>query len=340
MKFGASERDKRWTNEVSRRAKLIHDEIASLQRWVSESSGSDELLDDLCRPYYELLEQLYEEELPIASAKDHSDFLLHYEGPAVLGPNPKISVVARAIDNVRKQVTNVAKAIAELEGALDSAHRLPAELDLEISGFARGSLYLGFRLPSAQEISAQHGQNLNLFGADDQLYNSVKRAIRTIGVAVAHVTVHGSTDGLQDEIDDPKVRDCALTALENLAPSRKSGIETVRIGGRALEGLNVRPLTFDVHNLARRVLKTPVAGELLEAFEGVVREIDLDDRRFELRGIQDEQVDNIRCAYSDSIDDVEAKAWLNVFIRVTGNVEKSPRGRPRLIQVHSVEVID
>ena len=69
-----------------------------------------------------------------------------------------------------------------------------------------------------------------------------------------------------------------------------------------------------------------------------MREIDLDSRRFELRGIEDNLVQQVRCTYGPALDDV-AREWLDNQIRVSGNVEHSPDGKPRLVRIENVEFL-
>ena len=72
-------------------------------------------------------------------------------------------------------------------------------------------------------------------------------------------------------------------------------------------------------------------------FSGVVRAIDLDARRFEVRHVQEFNGGSIRCIYSrDALSD--EKAILGMRVRVHGKYDASS-GAPRLAQVVGVEVV-
>ena len=45
-----------------RKVRLLHQQIASLQRWVEDAGGGEEMLEGLCAPYYNLLRSIYREE--------------------------------------------------------------------------------------------------------------------------------------------------------------------------------------------------------------------------------------------------------------------------------------
>jgi hypothetical protein len=80
-----------------------------------------------------------------------------------------------------------------------------------------------------------------------------------------------------------------------------------------------------------------VKGEDLQV-TGVVREIDLDAKRFDLRGIADQQLTDLRCAYSE-VSDVRPRSLLGAMVRVRGLVERSADNRPRLMAVTSLVIV-
>jgi hypothetical protein len=69
-----------------------------------------------------------------------------------------------------------------------------------------------------------------------------------------------------------------------------------------------------------------------------VREIDLDSRRFDLRGIADEQVRDVRCAYRN-VEGVNPRKLLGATVRVRGLVERTADDIPRLMSVLAIEVL-
>ena len=134
-----------WSSVLRRRAQLLHQQIAAMQRLVQESGGSEEMLAKACVSYYRLLDEIYEKEMPIARAMDISDLLLHLNGEGLETDNPRLSLVTGIMGDVRKQVGTMIKTLVS---SLNEAIDLPREFDLGLSSFARGSLYLGFSLPT------------------------------------------------------------------------------------------------------------------------------------------------------------------------------------------------
>ena len=85
-----------------------------------------------------------------------------------------------------------------------------------------------------------------------------------------------------------------------------------------------------------QALARPVRVAGSGSFEGVVREIDLDARRFEIRQVRN--AGTIRCIYQP--DQHEAvRHILDAQIRVSGNYETRENKQPRLIGVTEIDVI-
>jgi hypothetical protein len=139
----------RWSDVLDHKARILYAQIAQAQRDVAEHGGDDQMLDALCEPYIELLKSMYAEDYPLARAIEESDLLVSLEGPAISRENPRVSIITNIFTRVRSEVANVAKAIAQIS---ESQRRLPKEMDLGLSAFAKGSLILGFTLPSPSEI--------------------------------------------------------------------------------------------------------------------------------------------------------------------------------------------
>jgi hypothetical protein len=327
---------KRWSDVLDYKARILYAQIALLQEGVRDQGGSDEMIDALCEPYVELLKSMYAEDYPLAKAIEESDLLLQLEGPAINRDNPRISVITGVFSKVRKEVANIAKAIAQIS---NTQRRIPKEMDLGLSAFARGSLILGFTLPSPEEIEEANAGQQSLLGEQDPLYQAARQAIHTLGLVTQHIGEGKALDELATFVPDAQVRDTALLAIENLAPSRRQGIDSVRIAGREIGALEAAPLTYAVREALHKQLRHPVVSEEEVTIVGDVREIDLDAHRFELRHIENMEVNDVRCVYSEESDE-EAAEWLNKHIRVTGTVDRDQAGKPRLLEVTApIEVI-
>jgi hypothetical protein len=324
-----------WNEVLNYKARILFAQIARIQQGVREHGGNDELAEQLCEPYVELLKSMFEEDYPLAKAIEESDLLLRLEGPAINRENPRVSVITGVFSKVRKEVGNVAKSIAQIS---DAVKRLPKEMDLGVSAFAKGSLILGFTLPTTEDIEEANQGQQSLLGEQDPLYQAARQAIRTIGVVTRHIGEGKSFEELSAAVPDAQVRDTALAAVENLAPSKRQGINSVTIAGRAVGGEELPPLTHAVREIIHKQLRHPVVSEEIVTLLGYVREIDLDAKRFELRHVENLEANVVRCVYSAQSDD-EASEWLNKHIRVTGKVDRDTAGKPRLLEVASVEFV-
>jgi hypothetical protein len=313
-----------WSSVLKRRAELLHQQLAAMQRLVLESSGSDEIMAQACSPYYRLLDEIYEKDMPIARALDRSDLLLHLDGEGLQTESPRLSLVTGIMGDVRKQVGTMIKTLVS---SFNEAVELPREIDLGLSSFAQGSLYLGFSLPEPNP------GYVVLTG--DPLFAASRQALSTLGAVTQHINEPNAYELIRHEFADPKLRDAALSAVGQLAPSGRRGVSSLEIGGRAMAKGAWRLLTPETRQQVRAWLEQPVLSNEVVELRGRVRAIDLDLRRFDLRRIDGGNLPDLRCIYPASFD-VPAKKWLDATVVVRGQVE-TYQGAARLLQVQSVE---
>lgn len=315
-----------WVADLQGRVALILDQLATARKIAG---ANDISLSEASKPYLDKIQELYVDELPWAQLMDESDLVVQLKGPAVNRPAPILSAVSGAFDDIRDQVMRVTKAIIGL--APDDAHK-SGDLELALSGIARGSLVVGVRVMRPSE--AQKGDNVSIFGDDDPLYRSVREAVRQIAVVTQHVSEEGIDDSVRDEIPDPAVRDALTVAAQRLAPSGKRGIVEVMLYSPDAHG-SARPLTPRVRRALSVSLRRPIKAQQRRKVEGVVREIDLDARRFELRRVRGDSA--VRCVYPPDFDGPALK-WLNRKLKVAGRVELGPNGEPRLLLVEEAKL--
>lgn len=312
-----------WIDQVHRRAAILLEQMQAARK-VAEAHGAN--AEEIGRPYFAKIEALYENELPWAQLMDESDLVVRMSGPAVDRSSPMLSAVSGAFDDIRAQVTRVTKAIIGLSP--NTAHR--GGLELALSGIARGSLVVGVRVMKPSETPAGAG----LFGDDDPLYRSVKEAVRQLAVVTQFVSDEGMDDAVRDRIPDPAVRDALTVAAQRLSPSGKRGIDVVTLySPEARE--RAHRLTPKVRRALSAELRRPVKAHHRRTVEGVVREIDLDARRFELRRVHGQG--SIRCIYPEDFA-AQAVKWLDRKLKVTGRVELGPNNEPRLLLVEQAKL--
>jgi len=311
-----------FVDQVHARAAILLDQFTSAKKLASEHGLVDA---DVGKPYLEMVQKLYEEELPWAVLMDESDLIVRMQGPSVDRASPILSAVSDAFVDIGKQVGRVARAII---GLSPDDKRGKRDIQLALSGLARGSLVVGVRV-----VRPSESDKSTLFGDEDPLYRSVREAVRQLAVVTQHVSEEGLDEQVNQSIPDPAVRDALTVAAQRLAPTGRKGITTVELYSPETHG-TTHVLNPKVRRALASAIRRPVKSPRRGTYEGTVREIDLDARRFELRRVKGEGV--VRCAYASTYDN-EALRWLNRRLRVTGKVELGPNGEPRLLLVEEAK---
>jgi hypothetical protein len=312
-----------WAGVLQYKAHLLHQQIAAMQRLAADAGATPERLEQACAPYYRLLDEIYAKDIPVAHALDTADLLLHLDGEGLQTDSPRLSLVSSIMGDVRKQVGTMIKTLVS---SLDESVELPREIDLGLCSFAFGSLYLGFAVP------APPAGMIELRG--DPLFSASREALSLLGKVTDHIEEADAYAHICRDLADPKLRDAALSAVGQLAPSGRRGVSSVAIGGRALPDRPWRTLTPETRSQIRSWLEKPVLGDEVVELSGRVRSIDLDLRRFDLRRIAGGSQPDLRCIYPASFD-LAAKKWLDSIVIVRGQVE-TYRGAARLLQVQGV----
>jgi hypothetical protein len=127
-----------------------------------------------------------------------------------------------------------------------------------------------------------------------------------------------------------------MVAASRLAPTGRRGIDSVVFYGPEPEPQEARPLTPRSRTVLAQALSHPVKVRGSGTFEGSVREIDLDARRFEIRGVSGSGA--IRCIYDNKWDDLVRKI-LDSRVSVSGSYETVGNKVPRLVQVSSIKLL-
>lgn len=328
-----------WQELVDNKALTLIEHLAATMDWVKNHGDSDPtFFRDMAADQFKWLRELYERELPLAKLLDESDLVLELEGPAVKLAHPRISLVTKTFERVQKQVNSVAKTIAGLP-AEKKRFRLAHNMELGFSELARNSgLRFGFTIPDPPPPRD------SLLGENDPVFVAVRdavRAIREFSVSVGEVEGQGENaiaEHAKDVFGDPRLRDAALVAVKELAPTQRGGVKSVRVGGRGVEIPNARPMTFATRKSLVHLMASPVRGGKAFEVRGEIREMDLDARRFDLRGITEGQQNDLRCVYGKDIEETVAKTWLGRPAFVEGKIERDQNGKPRLLQITKMKI--
>jgi hypothetical protein len=317
-----------WIEAVEAKARIIHDQIAAV-RALAVQAG--ERADELSRPYFELLQELYKDEFAFARLADNSDLVAAFAGPAVSEAEPTVSVVTSLFVELRDQIRSIAKSIAGL--STDKPLRWPSELDPHLSGISRGSLIVGICIPRPSE---RQRDQASLLDDSDQLFQSVRSAVRSLPIVAHYVEENRVSEAIKKAFPDPAVRDTVMVAASRLAPTGRRGIDGVTFYTQDSDTGKAAVLTPHSRKVLKQALDRPVRVAKQGTFDGVVREIDLDARRFEIRGLKEGA---IRCVYDASKDKLAGKI-LDSLVRISGNYETlANEQHPRLIAVTSIEIL-
>ena len=143
-------------------------------------------------------------------------------------------------------------------------------------------------------------------------------------------TETGVREEISERFPDHAIRDSLLSAVYNLAPTGRRGIASVTFYAGGEPARPAVPLTAATRRFLRPLLDKPVSSDVSGEFRGTIRAVDLDARRFVLRGVPD--VGAIRCAYPAALDArVRSLLASGAKIEVRGSHE--PTNHPRLVQV-------
>ena len=318
-----------WVQEIHQKASVIHQQIAGMSAYAA-ANGLD--VSAVCAPFYELLDDIYGNDLPFARLMDTSDIVIRAQGRCVESSTPSVHALESLLGNLRNEVTRITKTVI----GLAPRSRLMAlnDFPLQLSGLARGSLVVGLMIAKRENVS---NQTSTLPTIEEPIFDAVRTAVRSISLIPHYLTDEGVSDELSEAFPDPGIRDAALVAAQRLAPTKRSGIEKVSVldphSQRETTGL--RDLTANDRQNLKVLLRNPVSAKKSHygEFVGIVRELDLDANRFEIRGVQDYGA--IRCVIPELGYD-HGKAILNTWIRVYGMYEASPEGKPRLLKVDRI----
>jgi len=307
-----------WVEQLEHKASIIEDQMMAASALVARFGTPQ---DRIASPYAMMLADLYREEMPLARIMDESDIILHAEGAVFLDHRPGLRAFNWLCSVADKQFRTLATSMAGM--MRDDVSAVRKQLDLRLTGIAPGSLYAGFCVDIPD--SGIFGQN------DNEMLNQVRRAMRAVVNVPAHILDERISPSIAEDIDDPAMRDAAMRAAYNLAPTGKMGIHTVDV---AAPGLRMGSLGMRERQVLGEAIKNPVTARKHGAFVGDVRAADLDKHLFNLRGREF----TIRCITTHMNADM-ARDMIGRTVRVSGMYDTDKEGRPRLMQVESIEPI-
>lgn len=312
-----------WTDSTDQMLRMLLENMVA-EGLLAKQAGLDATPSQIVGASHEMLLDVIQTSLPLARIMDTSDLVLHAEGPSVRDASPKLAAFNWLTTTAERAIRKMSGNLFDLSSR--DARHLSSALDLRLTGLARGSLYAGFSIepPDADLISSD----------DEPVIRSVREALRRLPEVSAFIQDEQISPEIREFIEDPAQRDTAMAALYRLSPTGRVGIHTVDISS---PGKRSATLSQRERVVLREELISPRGGERKPGvFAGEVREIDLDAHRFHLRGVA--SIGNLRCATS-AMNKTDAKKLLGEFVRVEGDYESDKEGRPRLMIVHSFDIL-
>ena len=318
-----------WADLVEKKAQIIHGQIASARALMLKR---DILVEGFERPYLDLLRQLYEEEFPLAQLIDGSDLVARFEGRSISEGSAPARVVASAVSGLRNQIRVIARAIA----GLNTDVPWPDSLDPLLTGLAKGSLVIGISIPSSRIEADDAARQSDLPAIPDPVLDSVRDSVRRVAVVAQYVRDDHVDEEIETEIPDPAIRDTVLVAASKLAPTRQSRVDELVLYEPGSTEKEAIPLTAESRKVLRKAVALPFKVSDTATFSGVVRAIDLDAKRFEIRHVKEVNGGSVRCVYTNA-EVANERYILGRKVRVHGRYEPVD-GKPRLIEVIRLDV--
>lgn len=311
-----------WLETTQNRVKLLNKQIAFIYDISIKSGMSEDEAEAACKPYYGLLEEIYTNEMPLARILEYSDLVLHVEGKSASKLNPKASIVANIIKDAKEQIGGVAKAFANIL----NTRGIPEELELDFTGLAPGSIYVGFSVTKPEDYDTDQ------ISLDQGLYEATKNAVKGIGTAARIIASKSDWSELEAKFPNEFERSALMKAVYNLSPSTRKGIDSVSISG-ALIGEGT--LTPEIRKTIKEY--TEIKDEPNDfCVEGRMREIDLDKREFEIRSISNLELRKVKFSYNPEYDNI-ARTSLDKYVRVKSASHVKRSGN--IYQVESIEIL-
>ena len=272
-----------------------------------------------------------EEYVGVTSAiSEEAEIWMRLKGPEIeLGDAPT-SVVTTMLELLRRGVQSVAEFLHKgMVGARPTSDMKHA-CDLRIVAWMEGSVQVGLRLPESVATSTE----------EVSLSEQARNALKLYLVAASWVGSDEDSSHLERAIPSAEQRRLLLNQVARLVPRPRGATDLVELSGRELPRGPVR-LHRESNARVRQAISTIVREELATA-QGLLREIDLDQRSFTVRTPDGAGMET-KCEIEANSDDLLeiAKDALDHPVIVRGTRKNDPtRRKVHPLQVLEIEVLD
>lgn len=276
--------------------------------------------------YLAKLDELYAEDFQVARLLDESDLILHAEGPAVSQQMPDLRATTWLYETADRQLRELSVAPMMLPDKESRAIR--NKIDLRMTGMAPGSIRAGFKLmPPADDLFDGESEAVTL---------AIRERMNRLTWLPDYIREGGIDRGVHELFPDPVELDTVIQVAHDLAPTGRRGIDVLEM---AVPGERPKRLSIHERNVLRAAIQRPdLEHRKSGRFVGEIREFDLDKHRFHLRNIQG--VGTLRCVLREAPGKARVKELIGETVRVEGDYEEDRNGRPRLMLVERIEIIE
>jgi hypothetical protein len=316
---------------ISTRESAIQQQLMEWHKLLLSDHGAQALLEagkdknKVLKPLFDRLRSLYLDDLPLIKLRELSDVVIHVDGNKIDDGNPQLKTVNWLGKTVRTQFGRLAA--AALPGVSQRHITDSKDAQWEITGLVPGSIYMGFALKRLSErVGFEQG--------DLELSKLIVNAARSISLVPQFINDGGVDKELTEAITDPALRDAAMMAAMQLSPTKTSAFDRIEIfsPGFSRGVLHYRERLALRYALIKPMMRKKVDG----VFVGELNQVDLDSSRFELRNIPN--LGRLRCVMD--FTPAHARRWLGHKVKVTGVYDADGSGRPRLMRVTEISVVE
>lgn len=279
--------------------------------------------------YVDKITALMTDEMALAKVRDTADVIVHAEGPALSSDNWSLKAVNYVGDSLNGALRGVvADNLIKLSSGTLTSKAIRQQIDVQVTGFAPGSLFVGAKVAFPDKSG--------LFGYEDVAV-VVHNAVNSLPKAGAFVMSEKISDEISDVLEDPVLRDSAIVATLMLAPTGRKGVDSISVSGAGENGCFRAVLTPEKKSVLKKAVSAGAIGKSTGhgKIKGIVREINLDTKRFSLRS---DDGFLVRC-FLGGLDYSTASSMLGKEVVVEGNIQKDREGRVRLISLSASPMI-
>jgi hypothetical protein len=231
------------------------------------------LFEVMSKSYIDKIKELRKEVdlyIGIQDDKMDADFIVRLLGPEIGYGKAPISVVSNVLDELRKGFQNVFAHLLGYKNIKKVPNNILNACDMKLTRVFEGSLQVALQRPEEQ---------LNLLGKSE----FDKTAEYFFSVA-SWATEKGALENIINEIPDDDLRDVVFKSVLRVIPNNPRKVNRIHLYGPIIKKeilLTKQSRDFIINSIAKKDEE-----DIIYAYKGRIREVDLDKGSFKLREIE------------------------------------------------------